>query len=596
MTTEEVQRRLAAILVADVVGYSRLMRTDEEGTLSALKAHRRELIDPKIAEHHGRVVKTTGDGMLAEFPSVVDAVRNALDTQQGIAARNAGVPEDRRIEFRVGINLGDVIVEGDDIYGDGVNIAARMEELADPGGICMSASVHEQVRHKLDLDFEDMGALEVKNIAEPVRAWRVRIGGGQGPGGPRAEGDRGRLALPDKPSLAVLPFDNLSGDAEQEYFADGMTEDIITLLSRSPGFFVIARNSSFTYKGQAADVRRVARELGVRYVLEGSVRAVARRIRVTAQLIDAVTGNHIWAERYDREMSDIFAVQDEVAQGIVGALAPYLLEAEAEHARRQPPANVDAWGLAIRAWVKYHSWTADDMAEALALARRAVAVEPDYAFAHGVLALALSYSSYALWTEDWYRDAVESVAEADRAVALDNDDPLVLHAAGATFWHLGQFKKASRFLERAVELDPNMASACAVGGGLLGILDRPDDGLRLVERAIRLSPRDPAMHVLLVHLGFCHFFAGRYAEGTVVAEHMIRTKPDYPEAYLHLGAALSEQGRGEEARAAIDKARKLNPKLSLEIYRRPRTEGNRWGDYVAALKKAGLPERAPAPA
>ncbi len=342
MNPQHEERRLTTILAADVVGYSRLMAADEGGTFAQLKTHRKELIGPKIAEYSGRVVKLMGDGTLMEFGSVVDAVHFAVDVQRAMAERNAEVPEDQRITYRIGINIGDIIVEGDDIYGDGVNVAARLEALAEPGGICISRTVFNHVRNKVALAFEDLGELQVKNIPDPVRVYRVDLSRtdtdsvGWSP-------DTGSLPLPDKPSIAVLPFENMSGDPEQEFFADGMAEEIITALSRYRWFFVIARNSSFTYKGHAVDVKQVAKELGVRYVLEGSVRKAGDRVRVTAQLIDASTGNHIWAERYDRELDDIFALQDEITQTIVTAIEPELGAVEQERARRKPPDNLDAW-------------------------------------------------------------------------------------------------------------------------------------------------------------------------------------------------------------------------------------------------------------
>jgi TolB-like protein/class 3 adenylate cyclase len=372
---ERVERRLAAILAADVAGYSRLMGEDEEGTLAALKAVRRELGDPKIAEHRGRIVKTTGDGLLAEFASVVDAVRCAVELQREMALRNDSVPMERRIEFRIefriGINLGDIIIDEDDIYGDGVNVAARLEALAEPGGICVSRVVRDQVRDKVDLDFEDMGEQQVKNIARPVRVYRI----------PLAETARTKapLPLPDKPSLAVLPFQNMSGDAEQEYFADGMVEEITTAISRLPWLFVIARNSSFTYKGKAVDVKKVARELGVRYVLEGSVRKAGTRVRITGQLIDTATGAHIWADRFDGALDDIFELQDRVASNVVGAIEPRLRLSEIERATRKPTEYLDAYDLYLRAFAQYNKLTDEGARAAISLLRRALTIDPLYA-------------------------------------------------------------------------------------------------------------------------------------------------------------------------------------------------------------------------
>src|SRR5437667_1100632 len=370
-----VERRLAAILAADVAGYSRLMGADEEGTHSALTALRRELSDPKISEHRGRIVKTTGDGLLTEFPSVVDAVRCAVELQRELARRNDGVPEERRIEFRIGINLGDIIIEEQDIYGDGVNVAARLEALAEPGGICVSRVVRDQVRDKLDFGFEDLGEQQVENIARPVRVYRI----------PLAETARTKapLPLPDKPSLAVLPFQNMTGDPEQDYFVDGVVEEITTAISRLPWLFVIARNSSFTYKGRAVDVKQVARELGVRYVLEGSVRKAGNRVRITGQLIDATSGAHIWADRFDGALDDIFELQDHVASSVVGSIEPRLRQSEIERAVRKPTESLDAYDLYLRALALFNAFTADALAEAVALLPRALIIDPGYAPAAG---------------------------------------------------------------------------------------------------------------------------------------------------------------------------------------------------------------------
>ncbi len=357
-----VQRRLAAILAADVAGYSRLMGADEEGTLACLKAIRRELSDPKVKEHRGRIVKTTGDGLLIEFASVVDAVRCAVEVQRAMAERNTDVPPDRRIELRMGINLGDIIKDGRDIYGDGVNVAARLEGLAEPGGICVSRVVRDQVRDRLAFAFEDMGEQQVKNIARPVRVHRIKLFEEEGSPAvrPSHQATATPLAVPDKPSVAVLPFTNMSGDPEQEYLADGIAEDVITALSRYPSLFVIARNSCFTYKGRAVDVKQVGRDLGVRYVLEGSVRKAGNRIRVTAQLVEAQTGNHVWAERYDRDLVDIFAVQDEITEAATIAVAPAVADAERQRAMRKAPESLDVWAAYQRGLWHLSKATPDD--------------------------------------------------------------------------------------------------------------------------------------------------------------------------------------------------------------------------------------------
>src|SRR5690242_9971761 len=369
-------RRLTAILAADVAGYSRLMGADEEGTHERLRAHLRELIEPKIAEHRGRVVKNTGDGLLAEFPSVVDAVRCGVEVQRGMAERNAPLPAEQRIEFRIGINLGDVIAEADDIFGDGVNVAARLEALAEPGGICVSRVIRDQVRDRLDCTFEDLGEQQAKNIARPVRVYRVRerttIKEEPSPASPQP------LPLPDKPSIAVLPFANMSGDPEQEYFVDGMVEEIITALSRIRWLFVIARNSSFTFKGQAVDVKQVARELGVRYILEGSVRKAGGRVRITAQLIDAVTGTHLWADRFDGSLEDVFELQDRVAINVAGVIEPALQAAEMRRSAARPTPDLGAYDLYLRALAAYLPMTKERIFEALGLLDQAIAIDRHY--------------------------------------------------------------------------------------------------------------------------------------------------------------------------------------------------------------------------
>ena len=377
-----MERRLAAVLIADVVGYSRLLEEDEAGTLAALAQQRASILEPIVSAHAGRIVKLMGDGVLIEFGSAVNAVAGALELQRRMAEANEPLPKTRQIILRIGINLGDVIGEGEDIYGEGVNIAARLEALAEPGGTCISAKVHEEVHGKLNCTFEDMGEQTIKNIARPVRAYRLRpdkVIDGASPGRPA-------LSLPDKPSIAVLPFQNMSGDPEQEYFADGMVEDIITALSRLRWLFVIARNSSFTYKGRAVDVKQVGRELGVRYVLEGSVRKAGKRVRITGQLIDASTGAHLWADRFDGELADIFDLQDQVTASVVGAIAPKLEQAEIERAKRKPTESLDAYDYFLRGMAAFHQLTRPSNDEALALFSRAIELDPDFASAYGMAA------------------------------------------------------------------------------------------------------------------------------------------------------------------------------------------------------------------
>src|SRR6266851_5409432 len=386
MASDQTKRKLAAVLVADKAGYSRLMGADEEGTLAHLKLLRRELIDPKNKQHRGRIVKTTGDGMLIEFLSVVDAVRCAIEVQQGMVERNADVPQQKRIEFRVGVNLGDVMIEGRDLYGDGVNIAARLEALAEPGGICISQTVLNHARDKVSFDVEDAGEQTLKNITRPVHVYRIIIDPGRRSATPKPEAPA--LALPDKPSVAVLPLTNMSGDPEQEFVSDGIAEDVITALSRYPSLFVIARNSSFTYKGRTVDVRQVGRELGVRYVLEGSLRKAGNRIRVTAQLVEASSGNHVWAERYDRDLADIFAMQDEITAAVTIAIAPAIAQAEQQRAIRKPPGSLDAWAAYQRGLWYLGRLTKDDNLMAEKFFQQSVELDPTFSGGHRGLATA----------------------------------------------------------------------------------------------------------------------------------------------------------------------------------------------------------------
>jgi adenylate cyclase len=586
MNTGRATRRLAAILAADVAGYSRLMGADEEGTLERLKALRRELLDPKIAEHKGRIVKTTGDGLLVEFASVVDAVRCAVAVQQAMPARETGVAADNRIELRIGINLGDVIVEGDDLYGDGVNIAARIETLADPGGVFVSNTVHDQVRDRLPFVFEDLGDQQVKNIARPVRVYRVRDTAAKNPSAP----DQPALPLPDKPSIAVLPFQNMSGDPEQEYFADGMVEEIITALSRIRWFFVIARNSTFTYKGHAVDVKQVGRELGVRYVLEGSVRKSGNRIRVTAQLVEAETGNHVWAERYDRDLADIFAVQDEITERVVAAIEPELYAAEQVRSQSKPPESLDAWECVIRALSLIGQGTRDENTEAEALCRRAIAIAPGYGRAHSLLAFAL------LRRSDWsgYIKTIvpEVSAEARSALGLDDRDPWAHLAHGMVRFRMRQQGEAERAFRRALDLNPNFALAHARLAAPLAMQGAHQEAVDSAEHALRLSPRDRNVGTYAsVALAGVHFAAGRYPECATWARNAIEKSPEIIPGHFFLTAALAMEGDMTAAAEARDTLLRLLPDYSLTwVTQNSPVTGELAERLREGLRKAGVPE------
>ena len=552
-------RRLTAILAADVAGYSRLMGADEEGTHERLKAHRRELVDPKVTEHHGRIVKTTGDGILVEFPSVVDAVRCAVEVQWGMVERNAAIPPEWRIEYRVGINLGDVIVDEHDIFGNGVNVAARIEALAEPGGICVSRVVRDQVRDRLDYAFEDMGEQQVKNIARPVRVYRVRdraVPIGQPlPGSPQP------LPLPDKPSIAVLPFANLSGDPEQEYFADGMVDEIITALSRIKWLFVIADNSSFAYKGQAIDVKQIGRELGVRYVLEGSVRKAGRRLRIGAVLIDAATGAHLWADRFDGSLEAIFDLQDQVALSIAGVIEPTLQAAEMRYSAERPTSDLTAYDLFLRARSIASTYERSHLAEALELLDQAITREPRYGPA---LALAATYRvdlENFDWSDD--REAQENremaVDLARRALRAAPDDPGVLGRAAMVLGRFGEdIDAALALVDRALALNPSFAYGWYWSGWLRLFAGQADLAIQHFETSMRLNPRSQrGFH--LAGIGTAHFFTRRFGEASAALRVSLEEVPAFAPAYRTLAACYGHLGQLAEAQSIIKRLVSLTP-------------------------------------
>ncbi len=588
MAEERIQRRLAAILAADVVGYSRLMGEDEAGTLAALKAHRVALIDPKIAEHQGRIVKTTGDGMLVEFPSVVEAVQCAVEVQRGMAERNADVPDGRKMLLRIGINLGDVIVEGDDIYGDGVNVAARLEGLAEPGGICIRRTVRNQVRDKLPLVFEDMGEVEVKNIARPIRVFRVLLEPTTPRGGETTAATKSELALPDKPSIAVLPFVNMSGDPEHEYFADGITEDIITALSRLRWFFVIARNSSFAYKGKAVDVKQVGRELGVRYILEGSVRRAGTRIRITAQLVDTLSGAHHWAQTFDRELTDIFELQDDITQSVTSAIEPKLVAAEGIRSERRSPDDLDAWDLVTRALTHYSRMTTAESETAIKMLRMAVDRYPDYGPAHSLLAFALLVAGHVGWTPEG--DDYEYAADlARRAAELDNEDPWAHLALGYLAFTKRQTDEAVGEYERALDLNPNFATAYGYLGWALVFDGQSDEAIGYFERALRMSPHDPLKAFFYSGTCTAHYYARRYDDAVEWGRKTVRERPGLTAAYRIYCASLAQAGEEEEMGRMVERLRQMQPNISIawcEAYvpYTPRAMPH----FIDGMRKAGI--------
>jgi adenylate cyclase len=579
-----VTRRLAAILAADVAGYSRLIGADEEGTLARLKAHRGELIDPQIAEHKGRIVKTTGDGLLVEFASVVDALRCATEVQAAMAVRNAAVPADSRIEFRIGIHMGDIVVEDGDIFGDGVNIAARLEGLAEPGGICVSARVQADAAGKLDISFEDLGERELKNIARPVRVFRIGAKRVAPPSEPPAS-----LPLPDKPSVAVLPFTNMSADPEQEFFGDGIAEDVITALSRYPSLFVIARNSSFTYKGQSVDVKQIGRELGVRYVLEGGLRKAGNRVRVTAQLVEAETGKHVWAERYDRDLADIFAVQDEITEAVTIAVAPAIADAELRRAMRKPPGSLDAWAAYQRGLWHLEKATVNDDALAEGFFRQAVDLDPSFADAYCGLVETLHRAAVVFATRR-IGDVQRSVDETARlAVALDGNNASAHACLSAALFLHGDHQGAVTEADRALALSPNLATGYWRRGQTLIFSGRPLDGVRDLQTSLRLEPRGVNLAHRLTQVAEGYYFSRSYDRALEAAKHVVRSFPDFPPSYRSLARALGQLGRLEEAKQALEKALALAP-AAFEMYVRqvpPWRGPEDHAHLLEGLRKAG---------
>jgi adenylate cyclase len=627
-----VERRLAAILAADVVGYSRLMEADEEATARTLSTYR-EIIEGLVASYHGRVFGSAGDSVIAEFASPVEAVRCAVDIQRELGTHNVDLPEDRRMRLRIGVNLGDVMVEGDNLLGDGVNIAARLETLADPGGISLSRSVFDQVKKQLDLGYEYLGEHEVKNIAEPVHVYRVltapeaagkvigetkratqpwkwaAVGaavvvliGVAGavtwlrPWEPAVEPaavERMAFPLPDKPSIAVLPFANMSADPEQEYFSDGMTEDIITGLSKFGLFFVISRNSTFAYKDGSADVKDVARDLGVQYVLEGSVRKSGNRVRITAQLVDAMADKHIWAESYDRELEDVFEVQDEIRQSIVTSVAPEYLSAEMQRAQRKEERNLDAWDAFMRSYWHFLRYTEDDNAAAQRLLRKAIDLDPQQANYHGLLAVTHVMDAFYGWSESGdasFRVALES---AERALALDEQDTLALRSIGLVHFFSKNHDVALSYYERAVAVNPNEAVNRALLGAALGVAGNYDAALEQFEIAMRLSPRDVHISAWYSYLAVAAFVMGRDEEAAEWARKSVEANPQFPGGYRTLAASAGNLGQLTEAEAARARLQELLPHLTIAQLRESLPYFKNADDlerYLDGLREAGLPE------
>jgi len=624
MTQEGFKRKLTAILSADVKGYSRLMGEDEESTVRTLTAYR-EVISTLINNHNGRVVDSPGDNILAEFVSIVDTLRCAWDIQQEIKSRNTDLPSHRMMSFRIGVNLGDVIEEGDRIYGDGVNIASRIEGLAEEGGICISGTAYDQVHNKLPFSYKYDGEQTVKNIKEPVRVysvvmepetdgkivadnkgrrktWRrvalfaiIVLGGllawylynRQVAQIEPASSDKMAFPLPDKPSIAVLPFENLSGDPEQEYFSDGITEDIITDLSKISGLFVIARHSVFTYKGKAIKIAKVGQELGVRHVLEGSVRKANGRVRITAQLVDATTEGHLWAERYDRDLKDIFALQDEVTQKIVAALAVKLTEDEKKRLERKYTDNMEAYDFYLQGSEYQNRYTKETNVQARIMFERAIDLDPKFAAAYGWL----GFTHFHEWTFGWSKNpqSLELAFDlAQRTLDLDDSLPLGHHLLGKVYSRKNQHEKAIAELKKAIALSPNSADGLVGLGYILNFAGRPEEAIGLVKKAMRLNPMYPAYY--LWELGHAYFITGRYEEAIETLKRVLDRNSDFMPAHVFLAASYSEIGREEDARAEVAEVERLSPQASLVALRRTLPYKNQAVSerLIDSLRKAGL--------
>ena len=586
MTEQRVQRRLAAILAADVVGYSALMEREEEATYAAFERIKRELIEPSLSRHEGRLIKTTGDGVLAEFASPLAATKCAIEIQDHLASSNS------LLRLRVGLNLGDVIVGQDgDLYGDGINVAVRLEGIADPDGILISEKVHSEVEGKLDVGFEDRGEQRLKNISKPVRAYAVSAGAHSA----LTERLSASPLIPDRPSIAVLPFQNMSGDPDQEYFADGMVEEITTALSRFHWLFVIARTSTFTYKGRTIDVKQVSRQLGVRYVLEGSVRRSGNRVRIAGQLIDASTGAHLWADRFEGSLENIFELQDQVASGVVGAIDPKLLAAEMARVRCKAPADLNAYDGFLRASDQIYRWTIESHEEALRLLYQTIELDPNFAAAYGLATHCYCFrKSYGPWDLGQEFSIAETRRLARRAVELGKDDALALCFAGyALAYVVRELEDGASFIDRALALNPNLARAWNFSGWVRIWLGHPEIAIEHLALAMRLSPLDPAFHAMQAATASAHFFAGRYDEAASWAQRALREQPNNLDVIGLLAMSDALAGRLEKARAGMTRLVQLSPgrRLSniadrMPPYRRPEDRAK----VLEAARKAGLPE------
>jgi adenylate cyclase len=589
---ERVQRRLAAVLAADVAGYSRLMGRDEERTLAQLKTLRKTLVDPAIATHRGRIVKTTGDGMLVEFASAVDAARFAIEVQREMADGNAGVPPELRIEFRIGIHVGDIIIDDDDIFGDGVNIAARLEGIAAPGGVCISDDAYRQIRGKIDIAFKNIGRQTLKNIAEPMEAWQIGPAGQDAPAaGPVSLSKAQDLSLPDKPSIVVLPFDNMSAEPGQDYLADGIVEAITAALSCIRSFFVIARSSAFTYKGRATNARDVGKELGVAYLLEGSVQKAGNRLRIIVQLIETEGGAHVWSSRFDGALDEFFDLQDRITEQVAGALQPSIRIAEIERSRRRRPQDLGSYDFTMRALPHVWALEKEESAKALELLEKALEIDPEYPLALSLAGWCHAQRSVYNWADDIAASQAMARSLAERAAEMSGDDPFILAVLGAVHTFVRNHGTARVLLERAVALDPNAAWAWSRLGWLEAYADQPQKAIANFERSLRLSPMDPMNFNNYVGMGSAHEVAEEYDEAAAFYLRALEERPNANWLYRNIASSLSGAGRVAEAKQAFAEMLRYYPDLTVSKFKQAMVSTpatlNRMGEN---LRKLGLPE------
>jgi adenylate cyclase len=592
LPSERVERRLAAVLAADVAGYSRLMGRDEESTLAQFKAFRKTLVDPTIASHRGRIVKNTGDGMLVEFASPVDAARCAIFIQQEMAGQNSSVPPELRIEFRIGIHVGDIIIDDDDIFGDGVNIAARLEGIAEPGGICISDDAHRHIRGKVDSSFDDIGEQNLKNIAEPMRTWRIRLAG-EAAGMVRSglPPVQPTLSLPDKPSIVVLPFDNMSAEAGQEYLADGIVEAITAALSRIRSFFVIARNSAFTYKGHPTNVRDIGKELGVAYLLEGSVQKAGNRLRIIVQLVETEGGAHVWSSRFDGGIDEFFDLEDRITEQVAGALQPSIRIAEIERSRRKRPQDLGCYDYTMRAMPYVWALEKDGTSQALDLLEKALRIDPGYPLALSLAGWCHAQRGVYNWTDDIAGEQAMARALAERAANLSSDDPFILAVLGAVHTFVRNHGTARVLLERALSLDPNGAWAWSRLGWLENYADEPRKAIENFERALRLSPVDPMNFNNYAGIGSAYEVAQEYEKAAAFYQRALEEQPNAGWLYRNLTSSLSGAGRIDQASHAFAEMMRYYPDLTISKFRQAMVFSPTTLDRMAEnLKRTGLPD------